>query len=229
MKTILQTPTNNLKKSLDFYSKLRFKVISEKDPVIVSDGKIFIEINADRYARAGLKLFSSTWEAVVNQLKKITTVIEVENGYLLSDPSGTWIYLMETPEILPDTVATAAASVLGNFAGISLETIDIEQSMEIWKLLGFVKSGGDPASGWVSLVNDEHLTISIMKPNSCPHLFFNPSLTYFNGKNNEQVIENIRSLNIPITEEITHFNKEGRVDNIVVRDPGGLGAFIFSD
>ncbi len=68
-----------------------------------------------------------------------------------------------------------------------------------------------------------------MKPNACPHLFFNPSLTYFNGKNNIDIIAKIRALNISITEEITHFNKEGKVDNIIIRDPGGFGFFLFND
>jgi hypothetical protein len=68
-----------------------------------------------------------------------------------------------------------------------------------------------------------------MAPNACPHLFFNPSLTYFNGKNNLQIIENIRKSGVDITEEITVFNKEGIVDNVILRDNGGLGFFIFSD
>jgi len=68
-----------------------------------------------------------------------------------------------------------------------------------------------------------------MQPYSCPHLFFNPSMTFFNGKENLQIIERIRNLDIPITEEIREFNKEGIADNIIIRDPGGYGFFIFSD
>jgi len=73
------------------------------------------------------------------------------------------------------------------------------------------------------------MAVSFMQPNSCPHLFFNPSMTYFNGKNNLPIIAKIREAGIPITEEITHFNQEGIVDNIIIRDPGGYGFFIFSD
>ena len=68
-----------------------------------------------------------------------------------------------------------------------------------------------------------------MGPCCCPHLFFNPSLTYFNGGQNLPVIKAIREAGIPIAEEITHFNEEGVVDNVVLRDPGGLGMFIFND
>jgi len=73
------------------------------------------------------------------------------------------------------------------------------------------------------------MAVSFMQPNSCPHLFFNPSMTYFNGKNNLPIIAKIREAGILITEEITHFNQEGIVDNIIIRDPGGYGFFIFSD
>jgi hypothetical protein len=68
-----------------------------------------------------------------------------------------------------------------------------------------------------------------MKPQTCPHLFFNPSLNFFNGEDNISIISKIRSLDIPITEEITHFNKENKVDNIIIRDPGGYGFFLFND
>ncbi len=54
-------------------------------------------------------------------------------------------------------------------------------------------------------------------------------MTFFNGKDNLNLIAKIREAGIPITEEITHFNKENIVDNIIIRDPGGYGFFIFSD
>jgi hypothetical protein len=63
-----------------------------------------------------------------------------------------------------------------------------------------------------------------MKPFSCPYLFYNPSLTFFNGKeNNPKVIQKVRDL----TEEITAFNTEGIVNNVIIRDPGGFGLFVF--
>ena len=69
-----------------------------------------------------------------------------------------------------------------------------------------------------------------MNPLMCPHLFFNPSLTYFNGKeNNPKVIKRLRELKITITEEITHFNDKGIADNVIICDPGGYGFFIFND
>lgn len=71
--------------------------------------------------------------------------------------------------------------------------------------------------------------VSLMRPLNCPHLFFNPSLTYFNGGRNPEVIAAIRKAGVPISEEITHFNSRGEVDNVILRDPGGYGFFVFND
>jgi hypothetical protein len=229
MKTILQTPTNRLETSLDFYSKLEFEVLPNENHTLVSDGKAIIEINPDRFARAGIKLFDVTWEKTVNELEKNTTVIKTDEGYLLSDHSGVWIYLMETQDKFEFDLSQVSASILGNFAGISLETIAIEQSLGVWQSLGFSKNSGSVEEGWICLMNSDGMTVSIMKPLVCPHLFFNPSLSYFNGENNPAIIEKVRNLNIPITEEITYFNKAGIVDNIIIRDPGGFGFFLFND
>ncbi len=229
MNTIIHTPTNKLEDSVDFYLKLDFKIISDGPTTLVSDGGVIIEINPDRFARAGVKLFDTGWKEVVDKLRKITAVVDIDNGYLLSDPSGVWIYLMEVPFNNNHDLSSLTSSVLGNFVGLSLETIPMNVSLQIWQILGFLKKMGSIEQGWVSLANTDGMTVSFMKPLSCPHLFFNPSLTYFNGENNLAIIEKIKALNIPIAEEITYFNKSGIVDNIILRDPGGFGYFIFND
>lgn len=225
MQTFIQTPTPNVQDSLEFYSKLEFDIVSEEDPILVSDGKVLIEINPDRYARTGVKLLSPDWGGTVTKLKPLTSVMETDKGYLLADTSGMWIYLIETKHEFDFEPSEFSDSALGNNAGLSLETPGIEKSAELWVALGFTRS--DPQ--WPSFTNSDQLTITLYKPNSCPHLFFNPSLTYFNGNSNLQVIEYIRMQNIPITEEITYFNTDGIADNVIIRDPGGLGFFIFND
>lgn len=229
MNSYIQTPTPNLKQSLDFYKKLNFSVLSEANPTIVSDGKMLIEINPDRVARAGVKLYRKDWKATVEELKKLTPVTSIDQGYLLSDPSGSRIYLMERATEVTFDLSGLDQATVGNAAGVSLETTDIDKSIAIYEILGFSKIMGDIKQGFVVYQNEDEFAVSLMLANSCPHLFFNPSLTYFNGKNNLEIIENIRKSGVPITEEITTFNKEGIVDNIIIRDPGGYGFFIFSD
>ena len=66
-------------------------------------------------------------------------------------------------------------------------------------------------------------SISLIQAQQCPHLFFNPSVTYFNGSHNLEIIHK----KIEITKEVTEFN--GEVDKIILRDSGDLGFFVFND
>lgn len=189
-----------------------------------------MEINPDRYARAGVKLIRDSWASAVASLEKITAVTTTDSGYLLNDPNGVRVYLVEDKEDSNLVISNLPASTLGNFAGITLESADLPRSQVFWEALGFKLIMGTAEQGWIGFQNEDGMGLNIMRLNTCPHLFFNPSLTYFNGKvNNPLVIQKIREAGIPITEEITHFNKEGMVDNIIIRDPGGYGFFIFND
>lgn len=229
MQTFIQTPTNNLDDSLDFYKKLKFKVISNENPTIVTDGKAVIEINPDRFARAGLKIFKSTWESEIRNIEKQTALIKKENEFLLSDPNGVRISLIEGKSPISIQREETSFGATGNFHGVNIETTDIAKTARFWKDLGFAAQMGSEEDGFISTISEDGLGVALMAARNCPHLFFNPSMTYFNGKQNLDVIQSIRDAGIPITEEITYFNKEGLVDNIIIRDPGGYGFFLFND
>lgn len=227
--TILHTPTNNLKESIDFYTKLGFNYLPLNEKHYVFDGSITIEINADRYARAGVKIYRESWLKEIERLREFTPVAIIGDGFMLSDSTGVRIYLIEKESGIDFPDDEGVQSTLGNFAGLSLEGITVKQAYKVWKEIGFDITMGSEDESWMGSENKDGLSISFMKSNTCPHLFFNPSMTFFNGKNNLEVIAKIRNLEIPITEEITYFNKENIVDNIIIRDPGGFGFFLFSD
>jgi hypothetical protein len=224
----LQTPTDKTENSQSFYERLGFKCINEENPLVYTDGKAVIEINPDRFARAGIRCYQESWKEEIERLKEVTTVTAIEGGHVLSDASNVWIYLIEGAPAFAMPPSEASYSVLGNYVGLSLETADFKRSERIYGILGFTLTSGGEEHAWASFSNNE-FTISLMGPMSCPHLFFNPSMTYFNGGKNLPVVEKVRSLGIPIAEEITLFNKEGLVDNIIIRDPGGYGFFVFND
>lgn len=229
MPAIVQTPTNKLENSIDFYSTLGFKKIDAEGLHLFTDGKVIVQINPERSARAGIKLFKSSWSIEQQRLSTFVNVTKITDGYLLSDASGVWIYLVELEPTWKAGKSDTSFSVLGNHSGLSLETTDMKRSGAIYEALGFTVAFGDFEQPWATLILGD-FGISLMKPNICPHLFFNPSFTYFNGKEgNPKVIAKVRELGIPIAEEITHFNKEGVVDNIIIRDPGGFGFFLFND
>lgn len=224
---LIQTPTPNLQQSQAFYEQIGF-VPLDNSRLIWTDGKAHIEINPDRFARAGIKLFKSDWGKEVGHLHLITKVIAVGGGYVLADPSGTWIYLIEKEPPIKTGKRGDSIGMLGNFHGVSLETMDLDKSVLIFENLGLSHTGGSAEQGYI-VYSLGDFSVSLMKPLSCPHLFFNPSLTYFNNKNNLSIIAKLREVGVPFSEEITIFNEGGLVDNVIIRDPGGIGFFIFSD
>ncbi len=229
MNIIIQSPTPNKEQSIKFYQKLGFEIIQQNNSIFATDGKAIVQINPDNFARAGVKLFAENWESTINTLDPGFAYVKIDQGYILSDPSGCWIYLIENTDNIPLGLPESPPAVPGKYAGISMESLAFEQSIQLWEHLGFKVSLGAKEHGWICLTNSNGESISIMKALSSPHLFFNPSLTYFNSGNNPEIISKIRELHIPITEEITVFNSKGIVDNIIIRDPGGLGFFIFND
>lgn len=229
MVVTVHTPTNSMEESMDFYSKLNYELVSKAKPVLFSDGKFLIEINDERVARAGVKMYKGSWTEEVASLKELTQVYETEDGFALNDFNGCWIYLVEGELGVETKLSGESTGLSGNFMGLTLEAANMNKSVEIWSALGFEIAMGTVEQGFVQMQHENGFGVAMLKPLVSPHLFFNPSLTFFNGENNLALIEKIRALDISITEEITIFNKEDIVDNIIIRDPGGLGFFIFSD
>ncbi len=226
---VIQTCTGNLAESKAFYQKLAFELLSEKEPTLFTDGKMLLEINPDNFVRTGLKLYQSDWTETISLLKTVTAVIAFDGGHLVSDSNGVKVYLMDGEFKGDYEITGESKAVLGNFAGLSIEAVDVKKTVQFWKMLGYKKTMGSIEQGWIAFENGTSIGVSIMKPMVCPHLFFNPGLTFFNGGKNLPIIKKIKTVGISIAEEITVFNKEGIVDNVIICDPGGLGFFIFND
>jgi hypothetical protein len=222
----IKTPTNKLQNSIDFYTKLGFQEAGS--PLAFTDGKVIIAIDTVKSARAGFNFYKPSWAAEVTALKATTNVIKTKTGYMVSDPSGVWIYLVESIQGVPRPADTSF-SLLGNYQGVTLESGNVVASYALYTTLGLQLVKGSAEKGFVTISNGRGFTITLMGPRMCPHLFFNPSLTYFNGKRNLGIINKIKQLGFQATQDITWFNEKGEADNIILRDPGGYGFFIFSD
>ncbi|WP_075591616.1 hypothetical protein [Labilibacter marinus] len=226
MQTLVHTPSIKLEESIIYYKSLGYEQVNPSKPIL-SDGKFLIEINPNKHARVGIKIIKESWQAEIEQLN--TEKFEIENGYLIRDNNGVWIYLIEDKDLKIDIIPNQKESYLGKFMGISIETTSFEKSIDFWSKLGFVQVSGAIEQGWVVIANADGFAISFMLPLSCPHSFTNPSMTFFNGGNNLENIAKIKEAAIPIKEEITAFNKEGIVDNVIIQDPGEYAMFIFND
>ena len=223
----IKTPTNKLSNSVDFYTRLGFRQQAD-NPLAYTDGKVMIEIDTIKTARAGFNFYKASWTAEVETLKQTTNVIKTKRGYMICDPSGVWIYLIESARTLPPQ-ADSSYSLLGHYQGSTLESGNIMASYALYTALGLQKVSGAPEKGFVVLSNGKGFSVALLRPQMSPHLFFNPSLTYFNGTRNLSIINNIKATGIPVTQDITWFSKDGSADNIIIRDPGGYGFFVFSD
>jgi len=228
MKLTLQTPTADRNQSIVFYEKLGFEIRTLGSKIVALDAQNCIEINPERTARVCIQLHQSNWNKTLLDLKSHTPIIKTKEGYLITDPNGIWIKLIE--KILDEkAIRSNSKSLLGNYAGVCIETLEVSKSYEFWNLLGFSSESKDFSKGWIEMKSEVGDSISLIQAQQCPHLFFNPSMTYFNGSRNLEIIESIKKQNIEITEEVTEFNSKGEVDNIILRDSGGLGFFIFND
>lgn len=223
---IIQSPTPNLKQSKEFYSKLGFAILDTQLGFLAAAKNLEIEITTTPSARVGLKMFRDDWSEFVNKNNSLK-YSKTEDGYLLTSPAGCCVYLVNGTDLTLNKLENDA--ILGNFAGLSIETNSMHDSLLFWERFGFKQNSGNIEHGWATLKNEEGFKISLMKYGICPHLFFNPSLNFFNGSANLSIIAKLRELEIPFAQEITSFNEKGIVDNIIIRDSGGLGAFIFSD
>ena len=115
MHAIIHTPTSNLSDSLSFYEKLQFEVISRENPTLVRGKGVIIEINPDRFARAGVKLYADDWGSIISEFKTSNIGIEVAENYVVNDSTGTHIQVTSgSPPV--DLTSEGPETLLGNFA-----------------------------------------------------------------------------------------------------------------
>lgn len=206
MRLIVESPAPNLEESLSYYKKIGFQCSAWKNVALCQTKTLTIFLNPDPYSRPCLNLFGAQEKT-----------IEVS-------PSGTWIKLEQENSDVPHVYKEG---LMGNYSSICIETPDLETSFNYWQSKGFMGQLKQNAN-WCSLKNKNEDLISLLKTKSCPHLFTNPSLAFFNGSKNKTIIQQIKSLMIPIRQEVI-FGEETIADNIILNDPGGVGFFVFND
>ena len=227
MQLFLQTCTPQLEKSKNYFAALDFKLIDYEDNTLVYDQQVHILIDHQRSGRRGLTLVKENWDKEIAEIGQLVAIFQRENCHYFISPSGTRFALKSG--LMVKIPPTQTKCILGNYSGISLETMDIVKSRKFMQVLGFVQSSGSVEQGWISCTDENNNTISLMAPFGCPHLFVNPSGTFFNSGANPEIIAEVRKRQIPIYEEVTAFNAKCEVDNIILQEPGGIGFFVFYD
>jgi hypothetical protein len=225
--TILTTPCLDLFVSENYYALLDFKICNVDQRHFALAKDFTIELNTSPFARPGIKMIRS--KSTLENLPSHLTNIKIGEDLLIVSPEGCCVYLSDTP--LPYSIHDLPKknTVLGNFNGVSLESVDLAASLEFWQKIGFNHVGGSVEKGWVIMKNEDDFDLNLMHFGLCPHLFSNPGLNFFNGANNPAIIREIKNRKLPIQQEITHFNPGFPAENLIVQDIGGLTFFIFND
>ena len=136
MQLTIQTPTADLNQSIVFYKKLGFEIQTQGNKIVAIDSQICIEINQERTARVCIQLHQSNWNKTLLDLKPRTPIIKPKKGYLITDLNRIWIKLIV--EIWNEqTIHSKSKSLLCNFGGVCIETLDVSKSYEYWNFLSF--------------------------------------------------------------------------------------------
>ena len=222
-------PSPDLAITRAYFERLQFVVQAADQALWVGVGTWQFYVEAKANVRAGWRFYTDDAAREMERLQAYCSFKPSGNEWLGTDGNGIWIRLSEEEFPQPPIRQTEGKNLCGRFVGISQEVADLSKASELYQQLGFAVQAGSAESGWVSLLHANGTALSLMPYGVCPHLFFNPSLTFFNGGGNLPIIEQLRLAGVPIAQEITHFNQEGLVDNVILCDPSGLGIFVFND
>ncbi len=217
--------------SHDFYKKMGFvNRFSNESITVFSDSQMDIIIRHHASARHGFTVYADDLDPLLASIP--FAKFELDGGVLIADPNGVkcWLYnANDHPELLADKPENK--NRMGTCYGAGIESVHFDASIAFYAYLGYKPTSVvTDQSQYITLSREDGIDITLYKPGICPHAFYNPSLTYFNGKEgNKRVIEDLRKSGITFREEITLFNEEGLVDNIIVSDPAAFHSFIFND
>jgi catechol 2,3-dioxygenase-like lactoylglutathione lyase family enzyme len=226
---ILNIPSPDISKSIAFFQELGFETQQAGKQFLVADAQCQFLIDPAPSARAGWTFYLEDWNILFENDFPKKELKKFGDDFVISDGNGVYLRFSKSQMPAWEGSSPTRPSLLGSYAGVSQEVFDLQASLDFYAKWGFKVEQGGSTQGWASLRHSNGQGLSLMAYGSCPHLFFNPSLTYFNGKNNLAVIESLRESGIPLAQEITHFNDKGIVDNVILQDAGGLGIFVFSD
>lgn len=218
------TPAPRPAESLSALARLGFEPV-DGSAGLLSDGAAALAMDGAPAGRLGLRVWRSALAEGAEPWIERQGPVAFEGGRLLQAPSGARVEVLDGDP--PALELSDRGRVLGGFAGVSLESPSLARSLEFWgALLGASLSAGGAEQGWVTARVEGGPDLSFMAPFACPHSFVNPSLTYFNGGRNAEVIADLERRGAPVFEVV---GGDDPAENVILREPGGVGFFVFND
>lgn len=229
---VVRTSGQNRPRLHTFYDKLGWQSLNN-DGSYRYDGQVIIELAGQNDARTSILMYSDDKDKIAKKLIDLgRNIIQTEASFICVDPNGVRWEIGDS-DAFPDVHFNRdfERSLLGKYFGLGIESIEFEKSAKFYQALGYsIRSGEIEKKSYLTMSQDGCQDITIFYPGTCPHSFYNPSLTFFNGKEgNPKLISAMRTKDIVFTEEITVFSEDNSIDNVIVEDGGGLHFFVFND
>lgn len=191
---------------------------------LITDGNVWVRLDEESEYGPGLLYFAET----VTPLplgESVSEEVESEWAMEWKSPEGVSLTILQTPhDEMPDNTSSSL-SPFGTFYEVSLMTTDFDASVVWWQKAGFFITHGNPATDNFITLSDDMIRVGLYRPGSCPHIFNNPAVTYFDGEMAEKIVA-AKEIGISFAQEITH--KEGVISDGIVETEEGWHVFLFS-
>lgn len=223
--------------SLKFYKEdLGFNALVEtsspSDRIKLTDGVITLSLEQASEWEAGLTYVSEDVSAQVAMLERegLTVVKSREKAgrvtqAFFTDPSGVKVTLEESSNRQITPGEKRPLTQLGQFGELSIETDDVQKSLDFWMKLGFRPTQYMPAqpASWAS-IEDDLLVIGIYQKGHAKHIFKTPSITYFEADMPAR-LRRLKQKGISFAQELP--GEDGEVGHGIVEAPEGTLLFLF--
>ncbi|MDX2247396.1 MAG: hypothetical protein SF052_11490 [Bacteroidia bacterium] len=192
---------------------------------LMSDGTVLLRLDEEYEYGAGILYYSEEMIADRPPGKNLRDEEESEWSQEWQSPEGvSFILLKASPNEIPKA-ESVQGTPYGTFYEVSLMTTDFQASIEWWQKAGFRLTYGNPETSSFVTLSDDLIRIGLYRPGSCPHIFNNPAITYFDSNMAEKIVA-ARESGISFAQEIT--NKENVVSDVIVETEEGWHIFLFS-
>lgn len=221
--------SKNIEKSLEFYTRLGFRIISRSDAspswARITDESIVLFFVEEADSFIGLTYFCENVNERVSILEDKGVVFSHKEGndYKLSQAilwniNKVGVAIVNAP---PETVyipSLKSKALCGRFAELSLQTTNFDEDLEKWVLLGFhvISARYEPVKS--ALLTDDLIMIGLHETNNWQQ----PSFVYTQkdmGKSIQKLIDNGLEPAFIINDNL------GNIMNAGVMAPEGTGFF----
>jgi catechol 2,3-dioxygenase-like lactoylglutathione lyase family enzyme len=226
--------TRDIAESVAFYERLGFTQCGTTDTWahlygVLTDGRVYLGLHqrtmespALTFVHAGVARHARIIEERGIELAFQHLGEESFNEIGFLDPSGQSIRIQEAPTHFSSPRDSGAASLLGDFAELSLPAADFEALREFWERLGFVAMGETETPYLRMSMTSDHLDLGVHRPRT-----HEAPLLVFQSEDMSERIERLRQ-----EEKIRTLPLPRGLDartHALLEAPEGTGILLVSD